>query len=163
MSRLLAAVLLAAAYVLTLGSLHPLDVAAAFAIAVAILYGLRRFLLPGPALEAHELAGRALHLPGFVLVVLREIVVGTWDVALIVIGVRPLARPGIVAIPVGERSPTGVAVTALAITLSPGEVLVDVDRERGLMLVHAIDASDPDGMRERYARIYERWQRPVFP
>lgn len=163
MSRAAAVALLAAAYLLTLGSLDPLDIAIAIAIAIAVLLGLRTFLLTDSPLSAVELARRALHLPAFVLVVLREIVVGTWHVALIVAGLRPLVRPGIVQIPIGERTANGVAVTTLAITLSPGEVLVDIDWSRNVMLIHAIDATDPDGLRQRYERIYERYQRPVFP
>lgn len=163
MSRALAVLLLAAAYLLTLASVHPLDVAVAVAVSVCVLYGLHRFLLSDPPLPGLELLRRALRLPPFVLVVLREIVVGTWHVALIVVGLRPLAKPGIVQVPIGDRTPTGVAVTTLAITLSPGELLVDVDWSRGLMLIHVIDAQDPDRIRDRYERIYERFQRGVFP
>jgi multicomponent Na+:H+ antiporter subunit E len=77
--------------------------------------------------------------------------------------VRPLRRPGVVAIPIGARSPTGVAATALAVTLSPGEVFVDLDAEGEHMLVHVLDAGDPEATRRRYARFYERYQRQVFP
>jgi multicomponent Na+:H+ antiporter subunit E len=163
MSRVVAIVMLAAAYLLTLASLDPVDIAIAIAVSAAILYGLRAFLLADPPVPAAEVARRALHLPAFTLVVLKEIVVGTWQVALVVVGLRPLARPGIVQIPIGERTSNGVAVTTLAITLSPGELLVDVDWSRGVMLVHVIDASDPDGIRDRYQHIYERFQREVFP
>ena len=163
MSRVVAVILLAGAYLLTLASLDPLDIAAAVVISVVVLAGLRAFLLQAPALGAGEVARRALHLPAFALVILREISVGTWQVAAIVAGLRPLARPGIVQVPIGERTPNGVAVTALAITLSPGELLVDVDWSRRVMLIHVIDAGDPDGIRERYARVYERYQRAVFP
>ena len=67
------------------------------------------------------------------------------------------------AIPVGDRTQTGVAVSALVATLSPGEVLVDVDRERGAMLIHVIDAGDPEATRRRHEDFYQRYQRRVFP
>jgi multicomponent Na+:H+ antiporter subunit E len=162
-SRVLAVVLLAAAYLLTLASVDPLDIAMALAVSAGALIGLRRFLLTDSPLPGRELIRRALRLPAFTLVVLREIVVGTWQVSLIVAGLRPLSRPGIVEIPIGDRTPNGVAVTTLAITLSPGELLVDVDWSRGVMLVHVIDAHDPDGIRGRYEEIYQRFQRGVFP
>jgi multisubunit Na+/H+ antiporter MnhF subunit len=38
-------------------------------------------------------------------------------------------------------------VTALAASLSPGSVLVDIDWDRRDLLMHVIDASDPDGVR----------------
>ncbi|HSI81314.1 MAG TPA: Na+/H+ antiporter subunit E [Solirubrobacterales bacterium] len=162
-SRVVGVILVAAAYLLTLASADPIDVLMAVAISIAVIAGLRRFLLGERALGLREVAGRALRLPAFALVVLREIVVGTWQVALVVSGLRQLRRPGIVRIPIGERTPNGVAVTALAITLSPGELLVDVDWDGRVMLIHVIDASDPDGIRARYEQIYERYQRQVFP
>jgi multicomponent Na+:H+ antiporter subunit E len=162
-SRALAVVLLAAAYLLTLASIDPLDIAMAVVASTAVLFGLRSFLLTDPPVRGRELIRRGLRLPAFTLAVLREIVVGTWQVSLIVAGLKPLARPGIVEIPIGDRTPNGVAVTALAITLSPGELLVDVDWSRGVMLIHVIDAHDPDGVRGRYEEIYERFQRGVFP
>lgn len=162
-SRGLALALLAIVYLLTLASFDPLDIAAALLISAATLAGLRRFLLTGPPLAAREVARRAIHLPAFALAVTWEVVAGTWHVALIVSGVRPLTRPGIIELPIGERTPNGVAVSALAISLSPGELVIDVDWPRRVMLVHVIDATDPDGIREHQARFYERFQRGVFP
>lgn len=163
MSRVIGVILLAVAYLLTLASADPWDVAGAIVVAAALVAGLHRSLLGERALGLGEVVRRALGLPAFALVVLREIVVGTWQVALVVAGLRPLRRPGIVQIPIGERTSNGVAVTTLAITLSPGELLVDVDWERRVMLIHVVDATDPDGIRDRYQRIYERYQRRVFP
>ena len=77
--------------------------------------------------------------------------------------VRPLNHPGIVAVPIAERSPLGVAVSGLATTLSPGAFLVDVDWEQRVMLIHVLDASDPDEVRADHQRFYRRWQRHVFP
>ncbi|CCF84740.1 Na+/H+ antiporter subunit E [Nitrolancea hollandica] len=54
-------------------------------------------------------------------------------------------------------------MTSWLITLAPGSVLVDVDWERGVMLFHLLDASDPDATRATVARFYERYQRAVFP
>jgi multicomponent K+:H+ antiporter subunit E/multicomponent Na+:H+ antiporter subunit E len=80
-----------------------------------------------------------------------------------VLHLRRLEQPGLVRIPIGERSERGVAVSALATTLSPGTVLVDVDWERRDLLLHVIDASDPDAVRARLQRFYDRFQRRVFP
>jgi len=66
-------------------------------------------------------------------------------------------------VPIGERTTSGVAVSALTTTMSPGEVLVDIDWERGVMLIHVLDARDPDAVRARHLRFYERYQRRVFP
>ncbi len=165
MSRLFAVLLLTGVYVLTLGSLDPLDLLGGLILSLAVVVALRRLLYDEEpsALGGRALAGRIWHFPLFALVVVWEISVGTWRVAQAVTGLEPLHSPGIVAIPIGERTPNGVAATALAITLSPGELLVDIDERRGLMLIHVLDATDPDAIRTRYEHFYERYQRKVFP
>lgn len=152
---------LVAVYALTLGSLQPGDLAIGAAVAVAVLTLTRRFFEPAPGTPPMTLR-RLRRFPAFAWAVLREIAAGTWMVAMVVLGIRNVI-PGIVAVPVGERSETGVAVTALAINLSPGELLVDVDWSRELMFVHVLDADDPDDVRSRYAAFYDRYQRAVFP
>ena len=163
MSSVLALVLLVLVYLLTLASLDPWDVALGVGLAAGVLVWARRSLSAPSAIGAAVLVGRIARFPLFVGAVAREIVVGTWQVALVVVGVRRLSRPGIVAVPIGDRTPAGLAATALALTLSPGEVLVDIDRSRGVMLVHVIDAHDPDAVRARHDHFYRRYQRGVFP
>jgi multisubunit Na+/H+ antiporter MnhE subunit len=74
-----------------------------------------------------------------------------------------LRHPGIVPIPIAERTPLGVTITSLVTTLSPGTFLVDVDEADRSMLMHVIDASNPDAVREEYEVFYRRYQRHVFP
>jgi multicomponent K+:H+ antiporter subunit E/multicomponent Na+:H+ antiporter subunit E len=54
-------------------------------------------------------------------------------------------------------------VTAWAVTLSPGSVLIDVDWERREMLFHFIDATEPEKLRKKLQVFYQHYQRPVFP
>ena len=42
-------------------------------------------------------------------------------------------------------------------------LLVGVDEEKRVMLIHAIDAADPDAVRESQQEFYRRYQRRVFP
>lgn len=166
MSRALVAVVsLAAVYVLMLVSLDPVDVATGVLLAVAVLTGLGRFLAAdrlGDARPAGVLR-RLAAVPGFAAVTVLDTVRGTWDVALVVLALRPLRRSGIVAIPFEGRTRSGAIVTGLTATLSPGEFLIDIDEERGVILMHVLDASDPDAVREQYRHRYERWQRKVAP
>lgn len=154
---------LALVYALTLSSFDPVDLATGFGLGLAVLLGFRRFVLPDPPLPAGAVLVRALWFCPFALATLWDIVRGTWTVALIVVGARPLVNPGIVAVPIGARSRVGVAVSGLATTLSPGSFLVDVDWEANVMLIHVIDASDPDTLRAGFQRFYDRYQRRVFP
>lgn len=157
----LALVLLTLTYALVLGSFQPWDLALGAVVSGALLFVFRGVLLDGEM--RGNLLGRIVGFFPFAVVTVWEIVVGTWEVSLITFRLRPLSSPGIVAVPIAERTPTGVAVSAVCTTLSPGAFLVDVDRERGVMLIHVIDASDPEAVREHHQQFYRRYQRKVFP
>jgi multisubunit Na+/H+ antiporter MnhE subunit len=164
MTRFLLPVLgLSAIYSMILQSIHPWDMAAGVIITVGTLMLFRRHLRVGtwaPLTGLGRKAGALLRLPGYVFI---DTVQGVWTVSVIVLGLRSLDCSGIVAIPIWERTPTGVAVTAWATTLSPGSVLIDVDWERGVMLFHFIDATEPEKLRQKIQTFYERYQQPIFP
>ena len=159
----LALALLTVAYALALASFDPWDVALGIGASALTLLIFRRFLFgDGPA-PIDGLTRRALGFPRLAWHVLVDITVGTWRVASVVLHLRPLEHPGIVAIPLGDRTELGVVVSAFAATLSPGEYLVDIDWEGRRLLMHVLDAGDPDAVRARFADFYERSQRGVFP
>lgn len=156
--------LLTLLWAMALESVHPWDLLIGAAVSAALLFALRSFLFTeGIRRPLPGLPRRALALFPFAFAVLLDVLQGTWQVSLIVLRLRPLGRRGILAVPIGERSETGVVVTCLAMTLTPGSFLVDVDRERRLMFFYTVDASDPEAFREQQARMYDRWQRHVFP
>jgi multisubunit Na+/H+ antiporter MnhE subunit len=88
-----------------------------------------------------------------------DVVSGTWRTALFCLGVP--AKPGFAEIPRGDRSPARVALWGVLTGEAPDEYPVDVDGERGVLIVHVLDSSDPDAVRARHARADERWQRKV--
>ena len=155
-------VLLTLAYLLVLGSFKPWDIAMGIVISGVLILGTRRFSFREKP-SSPNLLSRFVHFWPFLVAEVWNIVTGTWDVALVTLHLRPLVSPGIVAVPIGERTPTGVAVSAQCTTLSPGTFLVDVDWERGVMFIHAIDAGDPDEVRREHQEFYDKWQRKVFP
>ena len=160
--RLAWVVLLTAVYLLSLGSVDPLDAAEGLVLATALSLGLRG-RLERPQGAGPSLAARIAAFPLLVGGLLADVLRGTWDVGLRVLGLRPVECPGIVLVPIGERTELGVAVTGLLAGLSPGSMLVEVDPERQAMLFHVIDAHDPDAVRDHLDRFYQRYQRRVFP
>ena len=72
-------------------------------------------------------------------------------------------RPGFVEIPRDGRSRHAVALWGVLTGEAPDEVPVDVDEERDVLIVHLVDASDPDAGRDRHRRAWERAQRKVVP
>ncbi len=160
---ILALVLLVLVYALTLASADPWDLALGALVGGSTLIVYRRFLFVGPPVPAPILLRRVVGFVPFAVALVWDIFRGTWNVALVVLHIRPLAHPGIVAVPIAERTPLGVAVSGLATTLSPGAFLVDVDWDQRVMLIHVLDATDPDAVRAEHQRFYRRYQRHVFP
>ena len=164
MSRfLLSLAFLTTTYLLVLVSLAPWDVAVGLLLSALLLLALRWIVFGDRIRPIAHLGRRLLALPRFILAVLWDILQGSWTVLLITLHLRPLRHPGLVPVPIGERTPVGVAVSVLALTLSPGEYLVDVDEAASVMLIHSIDASDPEAIRAKHEAFYQRYQRPVFP
>jgi multicomponent Na+:H+ antiporter subunit E len=164
-----AVVALTLVYALALGSFHPWDLLFGAGLSAALLFTSRRFVFGAegtytrPGDRRLTLLGRAVAFVPFAAAVFREILAGTWEVALVTLRLRPLVRPGIVAVPIGERSPTGVAVWAVVTGLPPGSFFTEVDRERGVVLIHVLDAQDPEAYREQQEDFYRRYQSKVFP
>jgi multisubunit Na+/H+ antiporter MnhE subunit len=164
-----AVVVLTLVYALALGSFHPWDLLFGASLSAALLFASRRFVFGAddatlrPVDPGLTLLGRVMAFMPFAVAVFREILVGNWEVTLVTLHLRPLVRPGIVAVPIGERTPTGVAVWAVVTGLPPGSFFVDVDRERGVVLIHVLDARDPEAFRRQQEDFYRRYQSKVFP
>ena len=155
--------LVTATYLLMLDSFAVADIVVGLLLSSALYAVFRHVVFTGPPLAKPGLLERIIWIVPFALAVAKEIVVGTWTVALMVLHIRPLRRVGIVEVPIEDRTPNGVAVTSMVDTLAPGSVLVDVDWERGVMLFHILGDMTADDVRDAYHGFYQRYQRHVFP
>jgi multisubunit Na+/H+ antiporter MnhE subunit len=154
-------VTLTAVYLLVLTSVQPGDVLLGATLSVVIAAALVR-AFPAGRVDS-PLGGRLAAAPGLAVKTVAGIVRGTWHVALYTLGRRRLERPGLVAIPKEDRTPSGVAAWGFLTALSPDEIVVDIDEQRGVLLVHVLDAGDPEAIRVRHHEAHERRQRRVFP
>jgi multisubunit Na+/H+ antiporter MnhE subunit len=91
-----------------------------------------------------------------------DIVRGTIDVAKVVLSPKVVSRGGFVEIPDGGRTTSGVIVSGLINTLSPGSVLIDIEPESRDWTIHTIDASHPEEIVAHQQSFYKRFQRPVW-
>ena len=164
MTRYVAAVaVLTLVYALALASFHPLDLFFGAVLSATLAFASRRFVFGDDPGRGPNLFRRAVAFVPFSFAILREILTGTWEVSLVTLHLRPVEEPGIVAVPIGERTPMGVAVWAVVTGLPPGSFFVDIDRERGVALIHVLDSRDPDAFREEQENFYRRYQSKVFP
>lgn len=134
------------------------NLALGFLISLGLLGVLRRQILPRP-LPPNDFAWHlVIYSPVLLWYLFVDIMKGTWIVTLTTLGIRPLRKPGIVKMPIGAHSPYGVGPVGYFITLSPGSYVVDVDWDAGEILVHVIDASDPDEVRRDAEKYYRLWE-----
>jgi multisubunit Na+/H+ antiporter MnhE subunit len=163
-SRLILSVIaLTVVYALTLSSFEPLDLAVGALQAIVLLALFRPATIGHHAAQLPGLPTRLVAFIPFALHVFLDVAVGTWRVALVILGVRPHTHAAIVDVPIQARSHRGIAVTALVTTLAPGSYFISVDWQRQVMVFHFLEASDAEEIRRTMARSYERYQRAVFP
>jgi multicomponent K+:H+ antiporter subunit E len=99
----------------------------------------------------------------YMVIVIYDIMVANIEVAWIVL-TKPNAklRPCWVVIPLELRQPEAITILAGTITLTPGTVSADLSNEGHSLLVHALDAEDPDAVRDEIKQRYERRLVEIF-
>lgn len=99
----------------------------------------------------------------YCLMVMWDIVVANVEVAWIIL-TRPNSklRSTWVVIPLDLRQPEAITLLAGTITLTPGTVSADLSNEGHSLLVHALDAADPDTVRDEIKHRYERRLKEIF-
>jgi multicomponent K+:H+ antiporter subunit E len=67
-----------------------------------------------------------------------------------------------VTIPLELTSPEAITVLAGTITMTPGTVSADLAADGRSLLVHCLDAEDPDAVRDEIKHRYERRLKEIF-
>jgi multisubunit Na+/H+ antiporter MnhE subunit len=136
---------LAAVYLLVMTSLAPGDVV------VAAVLGLVAAAVSRPSTAATRTGALNLRpraVPGLIAGTAAEMVRGSWRTVRFCLGWR--GDPGFVEIPRDGRTDMDVALWGLITGEAPDEIVVDVDEERDVLIVHLLDAGDPEDVRARH-------------
>jgi multicomponent Na+:H+ antiporter subunit E len=113
-------------------------------VGLVIAVTLTAFLHPDKLrIDLRQVPGAAWSLARYVTVVARDVVQGGLQVAAMVLDPRLPVRPGVIAIPSGTESEWATALSAHAITLSPGAMVMEIG-EDGVMYTHTLDADNAD-------------------
>lgn len=108
-------------------------------------------------------AFRPVRMLSYCLMVVWDIIVANVQVAwLILTRTNEQLRPAWVVIPLDLRHPEAISILAGTITLTPGTVSADLSSEGHSLLVHALDAPDPDAVRDEIKDRYERRLKEIF-
>jgi multicomponent K+:H+ antiporter subunit E len=95
---------------------------------------------------------------GFFLLVCRDIVAANIVVARQVLGPLDRIRPAFLEVPLDLDDPFVATLLAGVVTLTPGTVSIDIDMERRILHVHALNAPDPAAT---IAEIKSRYEAPL--
>lgn len=96
----------------------------------------------------NSLPARALGLVLFAWCFTRELLLANITVArTVLLQPRSALAPGFVTYDLSGLSPFEIVVLTHCITLTPGTTSVEVSPDHSTLLVHALDARDPEGVR----------------
>ena len=99
----------------------------------------------------------------YMLVVLWDIVIANITVARIILFKRDADRQSsFVSIPLELRTPEAITVLAGTITMTPGTVSCDLSAQGHNLLVHCLDAPNPEDVRDEIKHRYERRLKEIF-
>jgi multicomponent Na+:H+ antiporter subunit E len=106
-----------------------------------IATGLTRLIHPGGGrVEMRRLPQAVLAMGQYVLLLIVDAVKSGLAVARIILDPALPVKAGIVAIPSGCKSELATALSAHAITLAPGEMVIEISDD-GVMYTHTLDAT----------------------
>ncbi|MHC4932799.1 MAG: Na+/H+ antiporter subunit E [Planctomycetota bacterium] len=85
-----------------------------------------------------------------------ELLISNVRVARDIVAPRDRRRSGFVAIPLDAKTDAEITLLSILVTLTPGEVTLDVSDDRKVMYIHAMYVEDPDAVRRMVKEGFER-------
>ncbi|HRO25714.1 MAG TPA: Na+/H+ antiporter subunit E [Promineifilum sp.] len=134
-------------------------------IVVALLLATGVVLLVRPAQRPTELRrfGRSMvALALYIANLIRDLIVSGIQVARIVLSPSLPIRPGIIAIPAETETELGLALITHAVTLTPGELVVEIDDDH-VMYTHALDATRAEAHVKEALELQHELLKDIFP
>lgn len=106
---------------------------------------------------------RPIKIAEYILIVLWDIIVANVIVASLILFRRNEdLKPAWVTVPLDLTAPEAITVLAGTITLTPGTVSSDISSEGHAILVHCLNAPDPDAVRDEIKSRYESRLMEIF-
>lgn len=149
---------------LTLVWLLLVNSVSAGSVVLGVILGIIIPFLSGPYWPDRPKLRNPLMMAEYVIVVLWDIVVANVAVARIILFKRNEdMRPAWICVPLELTSPEAITVLAGTITMTPGTVTAMLAADHRCLLVHCLDADDPDAVRDDIKSRYERRLMEIFP
>jgi multicomponent Na+:H+ antiporter subunit E len=148
-------------YLLIVSSTKLGDIATGVVLAALVVAVGRRHRETSPSTSARATLRRLAGVPALIGGTLVDVITGSAQV--IRCCLRRPPDPGLVWLPTGPTSPASFAAWGIRLGITPNTVVVDVDEERGAVLVHVLDVHDPEAVRDEQMASYRSRQQRVFP
>lgn len=130
---------------------------------LGLVFGILIPIVTGPYWPNRPKLRRPLKFVTFALIVLWDICIANLVVARIILFRRNAElRSQWIRIPLDLTSPEAITVLAGTITMTPGTVSSDISACGRALLVHCLDADDPDAVRDQIKTRYERRLKEIF-
>ena len=101
---------------------------------------------------------KAWRLPGYLLLVLWDIVIASFEVAWLIISPRR-PEPMFISYPLQLDCPQAIVILASTISLTPGTVTADISDDHKILLIHALDTRTAEEVIEA---IHNRYEKPLM-
>jgi len=101
---------------------------------------------------------RPLLLGAYLARVLSDILLANVEVARLVLGPMQRLSPAFIEVPLDLRDEFAITLLANTVSLTPGSVSADISADRRTLLVHVLDAPDPDAL---VGEIKARYEAPL--
>ncbi len=98
----------------------------------------------------------------FVFILLFDIIVANFTVARLILGSPDKLTPIFVKLPLDLNSDLAISLLANSITLTPGTLSAWLSEDRGYLLVHALNETDPDTLVTTIKQRYENPLKEIF-
>lgn len=134
------------------GSIAVLTILTGTVVAVLVT---RTLYLPPVALSGRFHLGWSL---AFLARFAADLVAASFEVAWYAFRPRGVSRNAVIRVDLTTRSDLVLTATALAVSLVPGSVVLEVDRPNSVLYVHALGVDSPEGVERTRAHVldYER-------
>lgn len=102
---------------------------------------------------------KPLHTLRYALLVVWDIIVANFEVALLVIGRNKKLAPAFIAVPLDIRHEFPITILASTVSLTPGTVSAEVSEDNQWLYVHVLHMTDKDAL---ISLIKQRYERPLM-
>ena len=131
-------------------------------VGLMIVTGITKLIRPQHfSIDWHRLPSSVSALVLYLVILVYDVIASGIQVVRIVLDPALPIKPGIVAIPSQCDSEMGTALSAHAITLAPGEMVVEMD-EKGVMYTSCLDTTNAEKYTEDAQRIRKDLLQKIF-